>query len=455
MAGRKAFVVLAVVLALALAAVAGYMTRDKWLHYVTGGGKVGGFTVVTRDGVRYKECYVCPMHPQIVKPAPGDCPICGMALVKKELPLDDAKPAAPGQAGGMEGMAGMETTAGLERITLDPRQRMLANVGTTEAVVKDLSRDVHAVGRVAVDEDTIRVATAWFPGRVERSYVGYAGQQVKKGARIMSIYSPELVSAQKEYLVAKNAAARISGSGFPEIASGSRDIAESARARLMQWGLTKPQVDRLDETGEVTRVLDIYSPVSGTVSMITAREGGYVGEGSELFRVADLGTVWVNAELYEFEFSKAGVGAHADVTADAFPGEVFHGKVSFIDPVVDSESRTVKARVVLPNKGGRLRPEMFVNVDIHSMPRRAVTIPASAVLYTGRRDVVWVEVEPGVFEPRDVSLGIRSADEFEVLSGIKAGEVVVSQGGFIIDSEAELRKSSGQSMPGMDMGGGK
>jgi Cu(I)/Ag(I) efflux system membrane fusion protein len=191
---------------------------------------------------------------------------------------------------------------------------------------------------------------------------------------------------------------------------------------------------------------------------IKMRQGDYVMEGSEVYTVADLSRVWMLADVYEYEFSKVSLGSEVEVTADAFPGRVFRGRVAFIDPSVNPESRTVKVRVDLPNPSGVLKPEMFVNARIFSRALKGLTIPASAVLYTGNRNVAWVEVEPNVFEPRDLKLGLRSGDEYIVLSGLKDGEMVVSQGGFLIDSEAQLRASASGAMPGMpgmEMGGGK
>jgi membrane fusion protein, copper/silver efflux system len=188
---------------------------------------------------------------------------------------------------------------------------------------------------------------------------------------------------------------------------------------------------------------------------IKMRQGDYVMEGSEVYTVADLSRVWMLADVYEYEFSKVGMDSSVEVTADAYPGKVFRGRVSFIEPTVEPQSRTVRVRVELSNPGGILKPEMFVNARIFSKPVKGLVVPASAVLYTGNRNIAWVEVEPNTFEPRNLTLGLRSGDDYLVLSGLKEGESVVSQGGFLIDSEAQLRASASGSMPGMpgmDMG---
>ncbi len=469
MTAKKSVIIISVLVALASIAGAGYLTRGSWMPLLPGVQTTeGGFKVFEKDGVKYKECYVCPMHPQVVKPAPGSCPICGMDLIKKEIPLEEETKAQEAEM--PTGMKLPRETAAmgegrekefseLKSISLDPRERVLANVATSRVGYEDISMEVYTVGRVAVNEDAIEKAAAWFPGRIERMYVSYVGQTVKKGQRIMSVYSPELVSTQKEYLVARSAAARLEKSGFPEITEGTAGVVEAARTRMKLWGVTDSQIERLEKTGVPDGSVDVYSKVSGTVTMITAREGGYMMEGSELFTVADLGTVWVNAEVYEYEFSKVSVGAHVEITADAFPGHRFHGRVSFIDPVVDNQSRTVRVRAVIKNPSGMLKPEMFVNSLITGTSRRALTVPASAVLYTGRREIVWVESGPGEYEPRVVELGSRSGDRFEVMAGLSEGDMAVSQGGFLIDSEAQLRMSAGGGVhaghAGMDMGGGQ
>lgn len=439
--------------AVAITAVvaASYATKDLWLPHLPFGHK----SPAAETAQQCKEVYVCPMHTQIIKDRPGDCPICGMTLVKKELTGDKG-------SGGPAKISGTETapapgkeatgTEGLDRVTLDPRQRMLANVATTKVISKSISQDINTVGKIAYNEQTLRKISSRYAGRVERLNVNFPGQPVGKGQAVLSIYSPELIATQKEYLIAKESSSRLKNSEFPEIAKSTEGVVEAARTRLHLWGMTDAQINALDKTGQIKNAVDVYSPISGTVVDMKVRQGDYISEGSEIYTVAELGRVWMLADVYEYEFSKVSLGSEVEVTADAFPGRVFRGRVSFIDPSVNPESRTVKVRVDLPNPNMVLKPEMFVNARIFSRAQRGLTIPASAVLYTGNRNVAWVEVGPNVFEPRDLKLGLRSGDDYLVLSGLKEGDSVVSQGGFLIDSEAQLRASASGAMPGMDMG---
>lgn len=458
--------VVLIIVVLAVLAGAAYFTRGSWLPFVQK-KPAGGFAVPGKESAKPKVCYVCPMHPQIIKEKPGECPICGMGLIKKEVPAEGGAPGAMGNMSGMKGMPempGMEggkhaeaatAAPGLKQITLDPRERMLANVATSVIRRGTISRDVYTVGKIAMNETTLRRISARYAGRIESLNADFTGQYVRKGQVLFTIYSPELMATQKEYLIAKQSLKRLGSSGFPEIERSTEGVLDSARMRMKLWGVTDAQIEKLDKDGTVSNAVSVYSPISGTVTEIKARQGDYVTEGAEVYAVADLSRVWMWAEVYEYEFSKVSIGSKAEVTVEAFPGKTFTGRVDFIDPAVNPESRTVRVRVDLMNKGGMLKPEMFVNARIFSKPLSGLVAPASAILYTGRGDIAWVEESPGVFTMREVKVGMRSGDYFQVLSGLNEGDKVVTQGGFLIDSEAQLRESAGggmAGMPGMEMG---
>jgi membrane fusion protein, copper/silver efflux system len=493
MTSKKVLIIL-IIFAAAAAATAGYLTKDRWTPYFTGGAKTTSATamkkvyvcpmhsqivrekpgdcpicgmslverVVPATGAEQpkpelKPIYTCPMHSQVTREKPGDCPICGMALVKKET-APEQKPAGAGMENmpGMPGMPGMSEAEhlALKKVSLDPRAQMLANVATVEAVKKDLSQDIRANGKVAFDEQSVRKVNARYGGRIEKLSVNYTGQRVGRGQQLLSIYSPELVATQKEYMIAKRTSARLKASDFAEISRGTEGMLDAARARMKQWGLTDGQIDRLDKTGEVNSSIPVYSPVSGTVTELKVRQGDYVTEGGELYTVSDLSRVWVFAEVYESDLSKAGIGSRVEVTTDAYPGERFLGKVSFIDPVVNPRSRTIRLRAALPNPYGKLKPEMFVTARVFGKALKALAVPASAVLYTGDKNIVWVETVPGTYEMRAVQVGSRTGSDYQIISGITEGERVVTQGAFLIDSEAQLRESAGggtgmADMPGM------
>jgi membrane fusion protein, copper/silver efflux system len=456
-------VIVSIILVAAVFAAGAYLSRGLWLHY-TPWGKGGRATLAkSAKNAQCKTVYTCPMHKQIIRDSPGDCPICGMTLVKKEIGGGAApETGKPGEKGVGNMSSAQKMTTGeraLKTVTLDPRERMLANVATAEVREQSISQEVDTVGKITVDEKNIRKVSSWYAGRIERLTVNFMGQYVRKGQEIFTIYSPDMVTAQKEYLIARASAARLKSSDFPEIASGSEGVLDAARTRMKLWGLTDAQIHRLDKTGQVSNTVSVYSPVSGTVTDIKAREGDYVTEGSEVFTVSDLSRVWMEAEVYEYEFSKVSLGSRVEVTADAYPGRVFRGRVSFIDPTVNPDTRTVRVRVDMPNGNGMLKPEMFVTARIMSKPVRGVVVPASAVLYTGMGNVAWVEESPDVFTMRSVTTGLRSGDDFQILAGLKPGERVVTQGGFLIDSEAQLEQSAGggggmANMPGMEMGNG-
>jgi Cu(I)/Ag(I) efflux system membrane fusion protein len=383
--------------------------------------------------------YTCPMHPFIIKDKPGACPICGMTLV----PVKKTEGEQP---------KGKEAEM-LGHVSLSPTQMVMANVATTEAKAMPLNREINAVGIVQYDQARQAKVTAWVAGRIDRLHVNTVGSYVSRGRPVAEIYSPDLVSAQQEYLLALKSRDQFKNSPIQSISQGGEGLVASARQRLKLMGVKDEQIAALVKSGEPNTRLPIYTPLSGIVIDKIVQVGQYVNVGDTLFNIADLSTVWVEVEVYENEFPNIKIGQMVDLLSQSYPGKTFRGRVAFIYPFLDPKTRTVKVRVEIPNPGLRLKPDMFVNAKVKVPLGSSIVVPVSAVMDTGQRQVVWVEMKPGMFEPRDVKVGVRSGDNVQILSGLNAGEKVASSGGYLIDSEAQLKGSGGghEGMPGMKM----
>ena len=419
------------ILLIVVAASAGgyYFWRAKGAHETHKGEKAAQGPVQ----------YTCPMHPFIIKDKPGACPICGMTLV----PVKKAENEQP---------KGKEAEM-LGRVSLSPTQMVMANVATTEAKAMPLSKEIVAVGIVQYDQARQAKVTAWVAGRIDRLYVNTVGSYVSKGRPVAEVYSPDLVSAQQEYLLALKSREQFKSSPIQSISQGGEGLVASARQRLKLMGVKDEQIAALVKAGEPNIRLPIYTPLSGIVIDKVVQQGQYVNIGDTLFNIADLSTVWVEVEVYENEFPNIKIGQMVDLLSQSYPGKTFRGRVTFIYPFLDPKTRTVKVRVEIPNPGLRLKPDMFVNAKVKVPLGSSIVVPVSAVMDTGPRQVVWVEMKPGMFEPRDVRVGVREGDNIQILSGLKAGEKVASSGGYLIDSEAQLKGGGGghEAMPGMKM----
>lgn len=369
--------------------------------------------------------YTCPMHPFIIKDRPGDCPICAMSLVP-------VKKGDPGQNGG----GGKELP---DHVYLSPSQMVMANVATVAVDSAPLDKEVSAVGIVQFDQSRQGKVTAWVAGRIDRLFVNTVGAYVSRGRPVAEIYSPDLVAAQQEYLLALKSREQFRGSAIQAISQGGEDLVSSARQRLQLLGVKEYQIAALEKSGKPTVRLAVYTPLSGIVMEKIALQGQYVNVGDPLFTIVDLSSVWVEAEVYESDFPSIKIGQKVTVSAQAYPGTVFTGTVSFIYPFLDPKTRTVKVRVQMANPGLRLKPEMFVSVSLKLPLGDALLVPVAAVLDSGTRKVVWVETKPGVFAPRDVQTGTRVGDRMQILSGLAQGERVAASGGYLIDSEAQLQ----------------
>ncbi len=340
--------------------------------------------------------------------------------------------------------AGDARAAGKETpppITLSPDKVQLIGVRTARAEMRSLDKQIRTVGKVQPDETRLAFVNTKIAGWVKKLYVDYTGKEVVKGEPLLSIYSPDLVTAQEEYLIALRSV-RSSSTGtadMAEIDASRSELLQSAKRRLQLWDITDEQIAELEKTGKPKTEMTIEAPLDGIVLDKMVLEGAYITPGMNLYRIADLSSIWIMADIYEYEVPSVRVGQTALVTLPYQSGESFRATVNFIYPTLDPVSRTVKVRLVMKNPGLMLKPEMFANVEIRVSSGARLVIPREAVIDSGTRQIVYVEKKPGVYEMRRVTLGQRGEDYVEVLKGIKKGERVVTSGNFLIDSESQLR----------------
>ncbi len=394
-----------------------------------------------------KQLYTCSMHPFIVKDKPGSCPICGMELIKKLDGFDSAQPPGSGST-----QPSREQVEMLGQVSLSPIQRVMANVATVAAKQTSLDKEINAVGIVQYDQSRQAKVTAWIAGRIDKLLVNSVGAVVTRDKPVAEIYSPDLLSTQQEYLLAVSSREQLKGSTIPSIAGSGEGLVASAKQRLMLFGVKESQIAELEKAGKPTIRLPIYTPLAGVVIEKMVQEGQYVNTGEVLFSIADLSRVWVEIEVFENEVPYVRVGQQVEIRSSGDQHIAVHGRIGFVYPFHDPKSHTVKARVELANSGGMLKPDMFVNAIIRVPLVTGIVIPVTAVIDTGKRQVVWVETAPGTFQPRDVRVGERVDDKLQILSGLKPGDKVAVSGGYLIDSESQLKGSGGtEKMPKMKM----
>jgi Cu(I)/Ag(I) efflux system membrane fusion protein len=395
-----------------------------------------------------KQLYTCSMHPFIIKDKPGTCPICGMELIKK---IDSAPADGAAQTPEQKQQAEM-----LGHVSMSANQRIMANVATVEAKNGALNKEINAVGIVQFDQSRQAKVTAWIAGRIDKLYVNTVGAYVSKNKPVAEVYSPDLLATQQEYLLAVKSREQLKNSPIPSISQNGDGLVASARQRLMLYGVKESQIAELEKAGKPNIRLPIYTPLSGTVIEKMVQQGQYVNVGEVLFNIADLSRVWVEIDVFENEVPYVRVGQQVEIRSAVEHGAVSNGRISFVYPFHDPKTHTVKARVEMPNPGHMLKPDMFVNAIIRVPLVKGIIVPVTAVIDTGKRQVVWVEASPGMFEPREVKAGERIDDKVQILSGIKAGDKVAVSGAYLIDSESQLKGGGGhENMPGMKMDGPK
>ncbi len=433
------------------------------LGYWLGGGQQAATPSAgtTANAERKPLFYRNPMNPSITSPVPA----------KDEMGMDYI-PVYPEDLNGGGAKPGT--------VVIDPTVVQSIGVRTARAENRTISRSIQTTGRVAYDEELLTRLHPKVSGWIEKVFVSDTGALVKPDTMLLSIYSPQLVASEEEYLLALKNAETLKHSPFPDVRRGALDLLRSTRERLELLDVPPHQIRELTRTRRIMKSLHIHSPAAGIVLKVGAREGSHVTPATELYAIADLSRIWVYVDVYEYELPWVRVGDAAEMRLVSLPGRVFKGKVTYIYPWLDPKTRTNKVRLEFDNREGLLKPDMFADVSIHAGRKAtALVIPEQAVIRTGRKPKVFVQTGPGRFEPRTVRLGLSDGERVEVLAGVRAGEQIVTSAQFLIDSESSLKEAAakmvapkhetakdvknakkdmdmnGMSMDGMDMNGMK
>jgi membrane fusion protein, copper/silver efflux system len=450
-----------------------------FLEQLKGSGKSGSQTG-TATSERKILYWQDPMHPQYTSDKPGKAPDCGMDLVP--VYADEAKPAAkagerrvlywqdpmnPQNHYDKAGKApdGMDLAPVYAEEKIDegslpegafkvtPDKQQLIGVQYAEVGLQSLTKTIRAVATLTYDETKIARVHAKIEGWIDKVFVDFTGQLVKKGQPLLSIYSPELVSTQDEYLLALRARDKLGSSSYKEVVDGAGSLLAAARKRLELWDVSDEQIAEVEKTRAPIKDLTLYSPVNGFVTARNSYEKQRITLETELYAIADLSTVWAIADFYEYEARDVRIGQGVVLTVASFPGRTFRSKVTYIYPQLDSSTRTLRVRVELPNPDFNLKPDMYANAELKIDYGRRLAIPQEGVLDSGAEQLVFVALDGGYFEPRKVQLGDKVDNQVIILSGLKAGERIVTSGNFLIDSESKLKSAaSGMGMPEMRQG---
>ncbi len=394
-------------------------------------------TETVSDKTKKAELYVCPMHAQIHSDHPGTCPICGMDLVLK--------------SGGEKTDESAEKTE-IGEISLSPAQQVLANVKTQIVRSGNFDFSISANGIVKSRDDAARQISSPVKGKITKLYLNYEGQKIGKGQKAFEVYSPELIATQREYLLAYENNSKMQESSYKGVAESSASILEAARQRLKLWFVNDKQIEELQETRKIKNSLTYYADYSGVVTKKYINEGSWVMEGATLADVVDLSSVWVMANIYEYELKNIKIGQMAEIRVSGYESEIINGRIDYINPFVNPDTRTVEVRMTVSNKGFVLKPEMYVKVNITTgKTSHSISVPKTAVLRTGKMDMVYVKKSGNIFAPRNVLIEAEKDGRYLIKSGINEGDEIVVSAGFLLDSESQIRMGSGNSMPGMDM----
>ena len=369
--------------------------------------------------------YYDAMNPTFRSPKPGTA-TDGMPLVPKYADEEEATANMP-----------------VGTVKLSQGKQQLIGVQTATVEREPLFRTVRAVAHLTADETRLAHVHLKVNGWIEQVYVDYVGKLVKKGDPLFTLYSPDLVATEQEYLIARRGKQYLGDSSFPDASQGADSLLRSTRERLRLWDISDQQIKELDETGKVTRTLTFYSPVTGFVMDRKAFPQTAITPEMDLYLIADLSTIWANAQIYEYEVPYVHVGQMAQMELSYYPGKKYSGRVTYIYPTVDPQTRTVTVRLEFPNPHFDLKPDMYSEVNLKIDYGTQVTVPQSAVLDSGERQTVFVALPDGYFEPREITTGVKLEDKVAVLSGLRPGETIVTSGNFLIDSESRLKSAMG------------
>ena len=335
----------------------------------------------------------------------------------------------------------------LAPVQLSPQRLQSIGAKTGEVEMKSIHDEIRVTGNVEVDEERQAYVQVRFPGWIQKVFANATYQYVRKAEPLFTIYSPDLVASEEEYLLARQNGGLLAQSSVPGVATGATSLVNSAEERLKHWGIPASEIAQLESTGNVRREMEIYSPVSGYITERKALPNMYVQPETRLYTIADLSTVWINAEVPQNDVGRLRVGNPATVTVDAYPGRTFRGRVNSILPQVDITTRTARVRLVFSNPGLALKPGMFVNVNFDLPLGRQLVIPTSGVFQSGTRQIAFIDQGNGQFEPREVQLGPQVGEDYVVLHGLKAGDKIISSANFLIDSESQLQAAMGSFAP--------
>lgn len=351
-----------------------------------------------------------------------------------------ASPPTPTGAGGP---ATAQATLSENQMVVSPERLQSIGVKFALAERRALDRTIRTVGRVEIDERQLARVNIKIEGWIDQLHVNYTGERVKKDQVLFTVYSPDLVATQREYLLALKSGRRLSGSEFPEVAEGAKSLLEVSRQRLQLWDVPEHQIQNLERTGTVLNALHIHSPITGTVLNKVALAGLHVNPGDELYTIADLSRLWILADIYEYELPLIKMGQQATVTLSYDPGTVLTGRVGFIYPTIDPQTRTGKVRFEVENRDEQLKPGMYANVKLQVPLGTRLVVPREAILESGERQVLFIHHGGGTLEWRTARLGLQAGDWVEVVEGVKEGDHVVTSANFLIDSESRLKAAVG------------